>query len=45
VTVSHITDLFEGHNFNRYKDSRTDDGTEKLPKRVGDFYLFCSQFS
>jgi len=34
--VSHITDLFEGHNFNLYKDSLTDDGTQRLPKHVGD---------
>jgi len=36
VTASYITDLFEGHNFNRYKNSLTDDGNQKLPKHVGD---------
>jgi hypothetical protein len=34
--VSHITDLFEGHNFNRHKDSLIDYDNQKLPKRVGD---------
>jgi len=34
--VTHFTDLFEGHNFNRYKDSLTDDGTQKLPKHIGE---------
>jgi len=29
-------DLFEGHNFNRYKDSLSEDGPQKLPKYLGD---------
>ena len=34
--MTHFTDLFEGHNCNRYKDSFTDDGTQNLPKHAGE---------
>jgi len=40
----HFTDLFEGHNFNRYKDSFTDDGTQNLPKYAGDVLSILFKF-